>query len=126
MKKAFLMLLGGLMLSLIAGAEPALWAHSFPEQQTPAAGAILTAAPAEVSIKYDAPIEKLFAKLEVVGPDGKNEAAGAPQVSADGYTLSVKVGALGPGAYQVKWGVVGADTHHTQGSYTFTVAAKGG
>jgi methionine-rich copper-binding protein CopC len=126
MKKGMLTLLGGLILGLTVCCGPAVWAHSFPEQQTPAAGAILTTAPAEVSIKYDAPIEKLFAKLEVVGSDGKNEAAGAPQVSADGYTLSVKVGALGPGDYQVKWGVVGADTHHTQGSYTFTVAAKGG
>lgn len=126
MRKRVLTLLGGLTLGLAISAGPAVWAHSFPEHQTPPAGAILTAAPAEVSIKYDAPIEKLFAKLEVVGPDGKNEAAGAPQVSADGYTLSVKVGALGPGQYQVKWGVVGADTHHTQGSYTFSVAAKGG
>ncbi len=116
----------GLILGLMVSAAPAVWAHSFPERQNPAAGETLTSPPSEVSIKYDAPIEKLFAKLEVVGPDGKNEGAGAPQVSTDGYTLSVKVGALKPGEYEVKWGVVCIDTHRTQGSYTFTVAAKGG
>ena len=68
----------------------------------------------------------MFAKLEVDGPDGKNEATSAPQVSADGRTLSVKIAALKPGEYEVKWGVVCIDTHRTQGSYTFTVAAKGG
>jgi len=26
----------------------------------------------------------------------------------------------------VKWSVIGIDTHHTQGSYSFTVASKGG
>ena len=82
--------------------------------------------PSEVSIKYDAPIEKLFASLQVTGTDGKEMAIDKPQVSADGYTLSVKVGKLAPGEYKVKWGVICIDTHHTFGSYTFTVASKGG
>ncbi|HXR35815.1 MAG TPA: copper resistance CopC family protein [Candidatus Binataceae bacterium] len=116
----------GLIMGLMLSAAPAAWAHSFPQRQSPAAGETLTSPPSEVSIKYDAPIEKLFAKLEVVGPDGKNEATSAPQVSADGRTLSVKLVPLKPGEYEVKWGVVGIDTHRTQGSYTFTVAVKGG
>jgi len=65
-------------------------------------------------IKFDAPIEKLFAKLEVTGADGANQAIGAPQVSDDGIRLSVKVPLLKPGDYQVKWAVVCIDTHHTQ------------
>jgi copper resistance protein C len=113
-------------LASIACAAGAARAHSFPEEQTPAAGQVLTAAPAEVAIRYDAPIEKLFANLEVIGPDGKNQAVGSPQLSADSRTLSVKLAPLGPGEYQVKWGVLCVDTHRTQGSYTFTVAAKGG
>jgi methionine-rich copper-binding protein CopC len=100
-------------------------AHSFPEQESPAAGQKLAAAPSEVTIKFDAPIEKLFAKLEVTGADGQNLAVGAPQVSDDGIQLSVKLGALKPGDYIVKWAVVCIDTHHTNGSYTFTVASGG-
>ena len=100
-------------------------AHSFPESQTPSAGQKVSSAPAEVTINFDAPIEKLFAKLEVTGADGKNEAAGAPQVSDDGRRLSVKVGALKPGDYTVKWAVVCIDTHHTEGSYTFSIASSG-
>ena len=70
-------------------------------------------------------VEKLFAKLEVTGADGQNLAAGGPQVSDDGVRMSVKVGALKPGDYTVKWAVVGVDTHHTEGSYTFSVASGG-
>jgi copper resistance protein C len=76
-------------------------------------------------IKFDAPIEKLFAKLEVMGADGTNEAAGPPQVSDDGIRLSVKVPPLKPGDYTVKWAVVCIDTHHTNGSYIFTVENGG-
>jgi len=101
------------------------WAHSFPESETPAAGQTLTSPPSEVTIKYDAPIEQLFARIEVVGPDGQNLALGDPVVGEDGYTLTVRVPPLKPGGYMVKWGVVCVDTHHTQGSYPFTVAGAG-
>jgi methionine-rich copper-binding protein CopC len=74
-----------------------------------------------VTIKYDAPIEKLFASLQVVNAVGQNEAAGQPEVSTDGWKLSVPVNKLQPGEYTVQWGVVCIDTHHTQGSYSFTV-----
>jgi len=100
-------------------------AHSFPESQTPSAGQKLASAPAEVTINFDAPIEKLFAKLEVTDADGRNEAAGAPQISDDGRHMSVKVGSLKPGDYTVKWAVVGIDTHHTEGSYTFSISSGG-
>jgi methionine-rich copper-binding protein CopC len=100
-------------------------AHSFPEVETPAAGQTLTASPPDITIKYDAPIEKLFAKMEVIGPEGKNVAQSEPVVGNDGYTLSVKVPQLKPGDYLVKWGVVCVDTHHTEGSYPFTIAGAG-
>ena len=94
--------------------------HSFPVEENPAAGQTVPSPPGGVSIKYDAQIEQLFAKLEVLDADGKN-VAGEPVVSSDGYILSVKLPALKPGSYTVKWGVVCVDTHHTQGSYSFTV-----
>jgi len=100
-------------------------AHSFPESETPSAGQTIAAAPSEVIINFDAPIEKLFAKLEVIGADGKNDANGTAQVSDDGRRLSVKLGALKPGDYTVKWTVVCIDTHHTEGSYTFSIASGG-
>jgi methionine-rich copper-binding protein CopC len=102
-------------------AASAAWAHSFPEQETPAAGETLAAPPAKVTIEYDAPIEKLFDSLRVLDATGQDKAAGAPQVSDDGHSLSVPVAALSPGQYTVQWRVVCIDTHHTEGSYTFTV-----
>ncbi len=100
-------------------------AHSFPDKESPAAGQKLASPPSEIVIDFDAPIEKLFAKLEVTGADGQNLAVEPPQVSDDGIRLSVKVGAMKPGDYLVKWAVVCIDTHHTNGSYTFSVASGG-
>src|SRR5215472_12367294 len=96
-------------------------AHSFPEQESPAAGATLNEPPAQITIKYDAPIEQLFASLQVLNSAGQNETGGSPVVSRDGWRLSVPVKNLPPGEYTVQWSVVCIDTHHTQGSYSFTV-----
>jgi methionine-rich copper-binding protein CopC len=120
-----LIILTVLVWSFVVSGATSASAHSFPEVETPAAGQTLTASPSEITIKYDAPIEKLFAKIEVLGSDGQNVAQSGPVVGNDGYTLSVKVPPLKPGDYLVKWGVVCVDTHHTQGSYTFTVASSG-
>ncbi len=125
MKTSRIWIFATALLTIAVSIPIAALAHSFPEKETPSAGQSVATPPAEVVIKFDAPIEKLFAKLEVAGADGKNEAVGAPQISDDGVNLSVKVGALKPGDYTVKWAVVGIDTHHTQGSYTFTVANGG-
>lgn len=114
-----------LLFVVIASGVPAASAHSFPEVETPSAGQQLSAPPSEVAIKFDAPIEKVFATLEVLGADGKPETIGQLQVDPSALTLSVKVDALKPGDYTVKWGVVCIDSHHTEGSYVFTVAGGG-
>jgi methionine-rich copper-binding protein CopC len=120
-----MLLLAPALLAIAVSIPIAASAHSFPEEESPKAGQNLAGPPSEVTIKFDAPIEKLFAKLEVTGAEGQNLAVGAPQVSDDGIQLSVKLGALKPGDYTVKWAVVCLDTHHTNGSYTFSVGSGG-
>jgi methionine-rich copper-binding protein CopC len=112
---------GVIILLLMVGFAAVAWAHSFPDEQSPSAGATLSEPPAQVTIKYDAPIEKLFASLEVLNSAGQNQAAGKPQVSDDGWKLSVPLNKLSPGEYTVQWSVVCIDTHRTQGSYSFMV-----
>jgi copper resistance protein C len=110
--------------AIMAGVSAAS-AHSFPESESPSAGETINAPPSQVTIKYDAPIEKLFASVEVLNADGQNEAAGPPDVSPDGWKLSVNLDKLKPGDYTVKWHVVCIDSHRTEGSYSFTVAGSG-
>jgi hypothetical protein len=112
---------GGIIFAAIGGTA---YAHSFPASERPAAGQTVAGSLAQVVITYDAPIEKLFAALEVDNAAGVNQASGPPAVSPDGSTLSVPVAHLPPGDYTVKWRVVCVDTHHTEGSYSFSVGAS--
>ena len=99
------------------------WAHAFPQAEQPKVGSTVTTAPSKVVIKYDAPIQSLFAKLKVLNSSGKAVTNGGPKVGPDHRTLSVKLQALKPGNYTVKWSVVAEDGHRTEGSYGFTLAA---
>jgi methionine-rich copper-binding protein CopC len=97
-------------------------AHAFPEAEEPKVGSTVTSPPQQVSIRFDAPIEALFSRLEVLDSGGQSENDGTPQVNADTRTLTVHLKSLTPGDYTVKWSVIAKDGHRTEGSYTFTVA----
>lgn len=103
---------------LIAGA------HAFPEAEQPLVGSTVTSPPAQVWIRFDAPVEPAFSKLEVFDGSGQNDDDQRPQLGADRRTLTVRLKPLKPGDYTVKWRVVAEDGHATEGSYTFTVAGS--
>lgn len=107
------------------GMPPAACAHAFPSAEQPLVGSTVTTPPEQVTIRYDAPIESLFAKLEVRNASGQDETNGSPKVGPDHRTLSIQLAPLKPGDYTVKWSVVAEDGHRTEGSYDFTVAGSG-
>ncbi len=96
-------------------------AHAMPEAEDPKVGSTVTSPPQQVAIRFDAPIEVLFSRLDVLDSNGQSEADGAPQVNMETRMLIVSLKPLSPGEYTVKWSVVAKDGHRTEGSYTFTV-----
>ena len=120
MSKGFLPYL--LLLATVLMLPRAALAHAFPEAEDPKVGSTVTVPPQQVAIRFNAPIEALFSRLDVLGSSGQHEDEGAPQVNADTRTLTVHLKPLTPGEYTVKWSVVAKDGHRTEGSYTFTVA----
>ncbi|MGH8013874.1 MAG: copper resistance CopC family protein [Candidatus Binataceae bacterium] len=104
------------------GASTEAWAHAFPTKERPLVGSTINKPPSTVTIWYDAPIQPLFAKLDVLDSAGHQEDTGAPTVEDHQRALSVKLKPLKPGNFTVKWGVVAEDGHRTEGSYEFTVA----
>jgi len=108
-----------------AGARPMrAWAHAFPSGEEPKVGSTVAAAPTQVMITFDNPIEALFAKLQVTDDTGNDVTAGAPVRSDNKLELSVALKPLKPGDYHVKWSVVAEDGHRTEGSYLFTLAGS--
>ncbi len=121
--RALAIIVGGLVAAAIFAPRYVL-AHAFPVAEQPRVGSTVEAPPPRVTITFDAPIESLFAKLQVLDTAGHDQTASKPHVGAGRRELSVLLKPLRPGDYTVKWAVVAEDGHRTEGSYVFTVAAS--
>ncbi len=112
-----------LMAALIAGLAfaGAAFAHVFPEKQEPGAG-VSVAAPAQVKITFDGPLEPAFTTLTVTDAAGKQVNTGKSTVDANQPTVaSVALPVLPTGRYTVHWAAVAQDGHRTHGDYAFSV-----
>ena len=97
-------------------------AHAFLEHAEPKVGSTVDASPKEVKVFFTEEVEPAFSTLRVL--DGGEHELDKKDTHVDGDNqklLIVTVPPLPPGTYKVEWKVVASDTHHTQGSFTFTV-----
>ena len=99
-------------------------AHAFLDHADPKVGSTLTASPTVIKAWYTEELEPAFSKIKVFDATGKEIDNKDVKVDAtDKALMSVSVPNLPPGTYKVKWSAVAVDTHHTTGTYTFTVAS---
>ena len=97
-------------------------AHAFLDHAEPKVGSTLTASPSVVKIWFTEELEAAFSKIHVF--DAKGAEVDKKDVAvdaADKSLMTVSVPTLPPGTYKVAWSAVAVDTHHTTGTFTFTV-----
>jgi methionine-rich copper-binding protein CopC len=89
---------------------------------SPAVGRVV-AAPHELRLKFNEPVEAALSTITLVDAGGAAMALGP--AATDPKDASVLVAAvkapLAPGGYRVRWKAVSADTHKTGGDFTFQV-----
>lgn len=101
---------------------PAAFAHASLISSTPAAGAVLPAAPTDVQLTFNEPVSPLV--LKIIQPDGAVIDLTQTHVVPAG--LAMPLPALEQrGTYALSWRVVSADGHPVGGTLTFSVGAEG-
>jgi copper transport protein len=109
-------------LGMLATAAPAS-AHATLLRTDPAAGAILTDAPSEVTLTFSESVGTSLGKVTVVDPDGKAVHQGKLS-QRKGAEASVKLkSGLRDGTYLVSYRVISADGHPISGGFTFSIGA---
>lgn len=94
-------------------------AHASLVAADPAAGAILQAAPAAISLRFSEAVTVAGPGITVIAPSGRPAPTGPAR--AAGTTMSAPFRAAGEGTYLVRWQVIAADTHPSRGQLTFSV-----
>lgn len=97
------------------------FAHVFPQQQSPSAGAEVVA-PTRVAIEFDGPLEAAFSSLNVSNANGRQVNTAKAEVDPNNTrSIHVPLPTLPPGTYTVHWVAVASDGHRTHGDYSFKV-----
>jgi len=108
------------LLIVVASAHAS--AHAFLDYSEPAVGATLSAPPAQVKIWFTEKLHHATSTIQVFDAAGrevdKKDVKFDPKNELE---MGVSLGNLPPGTYKVVWNAVAIDTHHTHGTFEFTV-----
>ena len=112
----------GALAVLFGPAQPAS-AHAVLLSTSPAKGAVLSTAPAQVVLTFSESVRVVPGKVRVIGPDGKQVSEGEPSVTGADLVIPVRQDGAGRGTYLVNYRVVSADSHPIAGGFTYSVGA---
>jgi copper resistance protein C len=103
----------------LALAAPAAYAHAMLDHAEPRVGNTVATAPREIKLWFTQKLEQAFSTIEVTDGSGQRVDSGKPRVN--GNEIAVSLRPLMPGTYRVNWHVLSADTHTTDGNFSFSV-----
>ena len=109
---------------LAVGLQSIAFAHTALKKATPAADAVVKAAPASISLVFTEPVK--LVKLQLMGVGHEMPTSFEPNAT-EAASFSFDTPGMHPGKFTVNWAVVGEDGHPVSNSYSFTVdpAASG-
>ena len=96
-------------------------AHPKLLTSTPAADAMLTASPPQVSITFNESLSRTLSGIELKDSAGKVVPTKAATPANDKTITATVLARLAPGTYEVDWHAVATDSHRVTGKYTFMV-----
>lgn len=106
---------------LLGAAVTAASAHAMLDHASPPVGSTVAQAPARLTLTFTEKLEPAFSGATVSNASGQRVDTGA---RASGSALQISLKPLPPGTYKVNWHVLSADTHKTEGSYSFSVGGR--
>jgi copper resistance protein C len=95
--------------------------HAAMIRSNPVADAILQTAPREVAIFFSERIQAARSSIIVEDANGSRVDNGDSSVDANGRVMRVSLKSLAAGTYNVTWRAQSADTHNSEGRYSFRV-----
>ena len=96
-------------------------AHTHLEKSTPADNAVLSQAPAKITLEFSEAARLTALRLKKDADNSGTKLEPLPKTSA--ATVSMPLAPLAPGKYTVEWRVVGDDSHIMSGKLHFELKA---
>jgi copper resistance protein C len=113
-------------LTALAAAPVPARAHAIVLESSPARDAQLTSAPERVVLRFNSKIEHGLSRATIEPAGGRPVALAAPASAEERLApdrLVIPLRPLSPGTYVVRYRVLAADGHLTEGALRFTIRA---
>ena len=109
-------------------APPMAAGHAIVLESSPERDAQLAAPPERVTLRFNSKIEPALSRATIEPAGGRPVALTATAAPANGHPapdrLVIPLRPLGPGTYVVRYRVLAADGHLTEGALRFTIRAN--
>jgi copper resistance protein C len=105
----------------LLGLAPEAEGHAFLVKSNPPVGSMVSRGVTELRLQFSEPVELAISGVELINAAGAPVPLNVAFGDSGHAVLAGKTPMLMPGSYRVKWHVVSADTHRTEGSFNFTV-----
>ena len=113
---------GLLLLVVLTGAPRPAAAHALVLESSPRSDEVVTVSPQRIFLRFNSRIEKALSRVSLTGPAGRVVPLPVAAPDPSPNHLVVPVPPLEPGQYLVRWKVLSADGHVTEGGFRFAVA----
>jgi methionine-rich copper-binding protein CopC len=108
-----------------ASAPPRALAHAIVLESSPKHDAALAESPSRIVLRFNSRIEAALSRVTIETVNGRPVALpAAHDAGKEANRLVVPVGPLAPGTYIVRYRVLAADGHVTEGALRFSVKAS--
>ena len=113
-----------LLSGLLAGSAGPARAHAIVHEATPAHDCVLAAPPTRLVLRFNSKIEHALSRVTIETAIGRPVALPVARATEqDAARLVVPLSPLAPGTYIVRYRVLAADGHVTEGALRFTIRA---
>jgi methionine-rich copper-binding protein CopC len=112
-----------LLLALSVACPSYVRAHAIVLASDPADGST-TRPPRRLMLHFNSRVEKSLCSVSLTGPEPHHRARLRQAPSSSDDVLVYALPDLAPGAYQVRWKVLAADGHLTEGAVRFVVDGR--
>ncbi|NKW82877.1 copper resistance CopC/CopD family protein [Bacillus cereus] len=110
--------------SIFLFSHSSVFAHTSVVGTTPKEGEVLTVQPEQIILEFSEPVTGNVVNIELLDQSAKRVQVSKVEMLDEPTKIKVKIPNLNNGTYTVRWSMISADGHPSEGGYTFSIGEE--
>lgn len=110
--------------SIFLFSHSSVFSHTSVVETTPKEGEVLTVQPEQIIFEFSEPVTGNVVNIELLDQSAKRVQVSKSGILDEPTKIKVKIPKLNNGTYTVRWSMISADGHPSEGGYTFSIGEE--